>query len=211
VSRVKRRNLFLAKVTATGLLTGALLLTMALCTVGSGVAYADNVITPTTEYRIWLPITMKNYGAYPDSVIAATVRPSPLSVAVSSAPGTVFVGDRFQIKAKIENLGAEPISEVVATIHLPGGLILLSNTTEQSLGTIRKPRSAHGRLQADAEGNYIVQVSVTGRDEAGYLLAKEGSTLVEVREPPDRGRWLFWRLVSMLRSNWPLGNYAHAG
>lgn len=187
VSRVRRRNLFLARLAATGLLTGALLLAMALCTVGNGVAYADGVIL-------------------------ATVRTNPLFVTVSSAPGTVFVGHRFQIKAKIENLGAEQISEVVATIQLPAsGLTLLSSTADQSLGTLRKQRTARWRLQADAPDNYVVLVSVTGLDEAGYLLTEEGSTVVEVREARDHGRGLFRRLVSMLRSNWPLGNYAHAG
>ena len=173
-SKGKRGNLVLGRVTAKGLIIGVLVLAMALCPPGNGVAYADGVIT-------------------------ATVRPNPLSVTVSSAPSTVFVGHRFQIKARIENLGAEQISEAVATIHLPdSGVTLLSSTAEQSLGTIRKQRIAHWRLQADAVGSYIVQVSVTGQDEAGYLIAKEGSTLVEVRKAPGHGRWLLWRLAWML-------------
>lgn len=117
-----------------------------------------------------------------EGVVTATVSVNPLSVSVS-APDSVFVDQHFKVEANIENYGSNKIKEALAIIQLPQGLTL-KGKCERTIGMIppHKKKTVAWRVRATEVGTYVIQVSVSGRDEAtDALLTAQGSTIVTVK------------------------------
>lgn len=169
----KREDRFPLRATARDLLIGVLVVAMALGVLGYRVAHASGVI-------------------------AATVRPNPLTVTVSSIPSEVAVGRRFAIEALVENQGSGSISDVVATIHYPDPGLILDGDAAQSLEPSTEHGTARWELVAGKVGNYVIVVVVTGQVASDYPVECEGSTLVEVKH-----RLLFLPLVLNADSGGP--------
>ncbi len=136
---------------------------------------------------VWLSLLLPT-GAAADgegSLLATvTVLPSPLVVTVS-APGSVSVGEHFNVKVTIENRGEAKIKKAVATIDFDPdeGLTLVGGNAEKTIGVIppHKEKTAHWPVKADQVGTYTIRVLASGEDElTGALLTAEGQTEVEV-------------------------------
>lgn len=133
-------------------------------------------------------VTADGEGSLPATV---TVLPTPLVVTVS-APSSVCVGERFKVRATIENRADTKIKKAVATIGFDPdeGLTLVGRNAERTIGVIppHKEKTARWSVKADQAGTYTIRVSASGKDElTGILLEAEGQTEVEVVEACQRG------------------------
>lgn len=121
--------------------------------------------------------------------VTATVSVNPLLIEAKARPKSVFVEKNFQVRAQIKNLGTNPLDDVMATIYLPSGLLLLSDEN-QYLGEIKAGRKkiASWKVKGQEAGEYIITVSVSGIDTAtNELITNESSTMVEVKNKPKGG------------------------
>ena len=90
-------------------------------------------------------------------VVTATVRPNPLKVSVSP-PGTVVVGQWFDISADIINLGSQTITGTTATIHTPTEITVKG--PKKKIGNLAggQSKTVTWRAKANSSGNFVIQV-----------------------------------------------------
>lgn len=123
------------------------------------------------------------------STIIATVNVNPLSIEARAIPKSVFVERDFQVRARIENKGTNTLNDVMATVYLPSGLVLLSDQN-QYLGEIEggAKEMAYWQAKGQVAGVYIITISVSGIDTStNELITSEASTKVVVKDKPRGG------------------------
>lgn len=140
------------------------------------------------------------------AVITCTVtiaEPAPFTVEVtSSAPNnTVEQGQEFQIVAALQNISstgildigvksgrAARVKRITARIDFDiSGLTLLWPKQVQNLGTITEKnlgkKSIWWELEGVKKGTYVVQVTISGINQAGNPVVTQSSINITVQEP----------------------------
>ena len=97
------------------------------------------------------------------SQVTATVKPNPLKVEVF-VPGSVTVGEWFEIDAAVTNKGDERIRRVRATISPVVGLTIIRGSSKKSAGNLRptETRTVSWRARLDSPGGKVVLVEAVG-------------------------------------------------
>lgn len=108
--------------------------------------------------------------------VTATVRPNPLEVLVSP-PGSVVVGQWFDINADIVNLGNQTISGTTATIQTPTEVTIKS--PKKKIGNLAGgvTSTVTWRAKANSSGNFVIQVEASG-NLAGEQISSSDSALI---------------------------------
>lgn len=140
------------------------------------------------------------------ALITCTVtiaEPAPFTVEVTSSASnnTVEEGQDFEVLAEIQKFGlistegvgirsggTVRIKQATARIDFDtSGLTLLKPKQVRNLGTISeknaKNKSIWWILQGVKAGTYVVQVRISGVNEAGNPVAQQGSVNITVEEP----------------------------
>lgn len=109
-------------------------------------------------------------------VVTATVRPNPLAVVVS-VPGTVVVGQWFDISADVANLGEQNISSTVATVHAPTEVTIKG--PKKKVGDLAggQTKTVTWRAKANSSGNFVIQVEASG-NLAGEQIFSSDSVII---------------------------------
>lgn len=96
------------------------------------------------------------------SVISATVRPSPLVVSVS-APGTMVVGQWFEVTADIANLSGDPITQTTVILNTPHDITV--KAPRKKIGDLNAHQTVAVSWQAKANtsGNFVIQAEASGK------------------------------------------------
>lgn len=109
------------------------------------------------------------------ATLTATVRLNPLKVKVI-APSSVAVGQWFEIKASISNLGSEMITKTVAVITASSGLAIKGK--KKHIGNLGQGETiVVWQAKANSSGNFVVQVEATG-NLAGEEISASDSTVI---------------------------------
>lgn len=158
------------------------------------------IVVPIICILLLLESTAGAAGA----VITCTVtiaEPAPFEVVVTSSTDTVQEGDEFQIVATIENFiltkasgagsrngGPTRIKRATARIDFDiSGLTLLRPKQVQHLGTITDKnvsnKSVWWELEGVRKGTYVVQVTISGINQAGNPVVTQSSINITVQEP----------------------------
>lgn len=113
------------------------------------------------------------------ATLTATVRPNPLLVGIT-APSHVPVDQWFEFSAIISNIGADPISRTVATIHTPSDIRV--QRKRQHLGTLEPQQSPTitWQMLANNPGSFVIQVEATGNLLGESISATDSSTISAV-------------------------------
>lgn len=113
-------------------------------------------------------------------VVSITVRPNPLKVSVF-APSGVSVGQWFEIKADITNLGSTTITKAMVTINSPGEVVVKGQ--KKRIGNLAgdQTETVTWRAKANSAGNFVIQVEAAG-NLAGEQISSSDSTVVSVAE-----------------------------
>ena len=111
-----------------------------------------------------------------NSIVTATVRPNPLEVSVS-APGTVVVGQWFDINADIVNLGNQTITQTTATIHSSTAITIKSS--KKKIGDLAggQTKAVTWRAKVNSSGTFIIQVDASG-NLAGEQISSSDSVII---------------------------------
>ena len=107
------------------------------------------------------------------TTLTATVRVNPLKVEVT-APGVVTVGEWFDIKAEVSNLGTERISRAFATLNTSPG-INVRGSEKKNFGNLPsgKTKTIKWRVKVDSPENYIVTVEAKGNLAGEEIVASD--------------------------------------
>lgn len=113
-------------------------------------------------------------------VITATVRPNPLEISVS-APGSVTVGQWFDISAEIANLSDDPITRTIVILNSPPEIKI--KAPRKKIGNLNAHQTVTVNWQAKANsaGNFVIQVEAEGNLD-GEQISSSDSTVVSVVE-----------------------------
>lgn len=123
----------------------------------------------------------------PESQIIGTVSvamETPLILELSSR-SRVFIGQNFNLKAELNNIGQNDVDEVTITLDLPVGLDLIRGDLNQDIGTLRagKKKTVNWRIRGLELGNYVIQVQASGIEQDSEDQAEaSASQAVEVRQ-----------------------------
>ncbi len=109
-------------------------------------------------------------------VVTATVRPNPLEVSISP-PGTVVVGQWFDISASVTNLGDLTITSIVATINAPKELTVKGQKKQVGSLAGGQTKIVTWRAKANSSGNFVIQVEATG-NLAGEQISSFDSIII---------------------------------
>lgn len=119
--------------------------------------------------------------------LTATVRPNPLIVEII-APSNVSVGQWFEIKADVSNLGTETISRTVATIYTPSEISVKG--PKEKIGDLAGggKKTVIWQAKANRPGSFIIQVEVTG-ELAGESISASDSPLISASSSALANLW----------------------
>ncbi|MCH7730640.1 hypothetical protein IID21_03895 [Patescibacteria group bacterium] len=111
------------------------------------------------------------------ATLTATVRVNPLKVEVT-APGVVTVGEWFDIKAEVSNLGTERISRAFATLNTSPEINVRGNVKKR-FGSLPPggTKTIKWRVKVDSPGNYIVTVEAKGNLAGEEIVASDTDTI----------------------------------
>lgn len=96
------------------------------------------------------------------NVVVATVRPNPLKVSIS-APGSVTVGQWFNISADITNLSDDPITQTIVMLHSPSEIKV--KAPRKKIGTLAAHQTVtvNWQAKANASGGFTVTAEASGK------------------------------------------------
>ena len=143
---------------------------------------------------IWLLVTSICLAAFPGSVhaededvVTVGIIPNPLEVSVS-APSNVKDNKNFAVKTEINNLGDDPVGELIATIYLDeSGLSLLEQEKEIYIGTMlpHRKNKVDWVVHSEEPGTYVILVEVRGEVVSGTIISQD-SVITTVKESKNR-------------------------
>lgn len=95
-------------------------------------------------------------------VVSATVRPNPLEVSVS-APGTMVVGQWFEVTADIANLSGDPITQTTVILNTPSDIKV--KAPRKKIGNLNAHQTitVSWEAKAKASGNFVIQAEASGK------------------------------------------------
>ena len=96
------------------------------------------------------------------SVISATVRPNPLEVSVS-APGTMVVGQWFEVTADIANLSGDPITQTIVILNTPPDIKVKAQRKKIGNLNAHQTTAVSWQAKANASGNFVIQAEASGK------------------------------------------------
>jgi hypothetical protein len=119
--------------------------------------------------------------------VSATVQINPLQVEVSLPNRTVRTGQRVQIPATIRNLGADPIQDVVARLHVSDAIVIIDGA-QRELGTLRPGRQVRVNWQV-CSNQPISQLLLVHAEAtlAATPISAESETQLLVTETSGKG------------------------
>ncbi len=118
-------------------------------------------------------LSLVNHSFAQQGSVSATVRPNPLEVEVF-APSGVTVGQWFEIKAEVSNLGMERISRAFTTLNTSPELNV-RGSEKKNLGSLPSggTKTVKWRVKVDSSGNYITTVEAKGKLLGEEILASD--------------------------------------
>jgi len=122
-----------------------------------------------------------------DSQIIGTVSvalETPLTLELSSR-SSVFIGQNFNIKAELNNIGQNDVDGIILSLDLPVGLDLIKDDLNQDIGTVKagKKKIVNWRVRGSELGNYVVQVQASGIEQnSNEEVEALASQAIEVRQ-----------------------------
>lgn len=154
-----------------------------------GVKVHRFIFVPLVCILLLLRSTAVGAGA----VITCTVsiaEPAPFTIELTSSAidNTVEEGEEFKIVATIKNFDpTRRIRRATARIDFDAsGLELLKPKQVQNRGTLTRKnagrKSVWWELEGEEEGTYVVQVTISGVNEAGNLVVTQSSINIRVVE-----------------------------
>jgi len=104
-----------------------------------------------------------------DSQVIGTVSvalETPLTLELSSR-SSVFIGQKFSVKAELNNIGHNDVTGVTLSLELPVGLDLIRGDLNQDIGTVKagKKEIINWVVRGSELGSYVVQVHASGIEE----------------------------------------------
>ena len=123
----------------------------------------------------------------PESQLIGTVSVAleTLLILELSSRSRVVIGQNFNLKAELNNIGQNDVDEVVLSLDLPAGLDLIRDDLNQGIGTLRagKKKTVNWRIRGLELGNYVVQVQANGIEQgSNETVEAVASQAVEVRQ-----------------------------
>lgn len=110
------------------------------------------------------------------AILIATVRVNPLEVEVI-APKSVMVGEWFEIKANISNMGGEIITKVYATIHTDPKLTVGGKRKRVGNLGAGQVETITWLAKARSSGVFVIYVQATG-ELAGEEISASDTLIV---------------------------------
>lgn len=109
---------------------------------------------------------------------------TPLTLELSSRP-SVFIGQNFNLKVELNNIGQNDVDGVVLSLDLPVGLDLIRGDSSQDIGTVKAGKKAivNWRIRGLELGNYVMQVQASGLEQiSNEQVEALASQTIEVRQ-----------------------------
>ena len=109
---------------------------------------------------------------------------TPLTLELSSR-SSIFVGQHFNLKAELNNIGQNDVDEIILSLDLSAGLDLIRGDSSQDIGTVKAGKKAiiSWRIRGSELGNYVMQVQAIGiEQDTDEQVEALTSQTIEVRQ-----------------------------
>ena len=109
-------------------------------------------------------------------VVTATVRPNPLKISVS-APGSVVVGQWFDISADVANLSNDPITQTIVKLNSPPEIKV--KAARKKIGNLaaHQTTTVIWQVKAIAAGNFVITAEASGKLLGEPISSSDSTTI----------------------------------